>query len=640
MSTSRHSAASGERARIGLDEAEAALVEQYTRLVVLAYLTLPPRLTRHRRVLVAHGLVQRALPARTRGGPARVPASRPALWLRVRVLRAALAYERRRRVGPRPVLPVVWGLRLFPRAGSVEEVTLAQAMARVPAAGRAAFVLRRLEGLGDDEVAGLLREAGAGAPEEAVRASYAVEERAGDGAEALLRSREFDACTVQLRPTDLLRRRRRVRWAGLGAAVLVAAAGTLVAAGVPGGGGPGAVTVVAPAGAESADRLVRVASEVWADTGRVDFTAWPARGGRVADGRLLGRALTVWADPAREVRVGATPGTSRGAPGPAPQLLYAGEVDGETVVLFHDAQRLVRYGERDGVAALDFARADDADVTTAAAVALVRRPDTARYLLAPWIAESGTRDLLRPDTRTRPLAVEDGLTAPVPVPPGGGSCEGWPVLWLRSSERIVERHAFLVTDLGDPSPVHLGYTPPPSSGAPARQPREAVGAQALAGWARGACRLAELRGRGVRAVNEWDFAEQELPEDAGRAVWSCRRASMWSGAGEVAVEFRAPAGGSGDPARVVGRAGPTAACGRFGQHVVAATTWRAPGSGTSYLLAAGSREVTRIEVTGEVSADGEGRTLAQRADAGAEVRVRARLNGGEELAPVTDPGGS
>ncbi|KIF74177.1 hypothetical protein QR77_09610, partial [Streptomyces sp. 150FB] len=49
---------------IRVEQAEAALVEHYPRLVRLAYLVLPPSLGRNRRVLTAHALVQRALPRR------------------------------------------------------------------------------------------------------------------------------------------------------------------------------------------------------------------------------------------------------------------------------------------------------------------------------------------------------------------------------------------------------------------------------------------------------------------------------------------------------------------------------------------------------------------------------------------------
>ncbi|NDZ83735.1 hypothetical protein G3I19_35550, partial [Streptomyces sp. SID10853] len=66
--------------RVGVEQAEAALVEHYPRLVRLTYITLPPSLGRHRRVLTAHAVVQRALPASRgsgREGP-RVPAQRGA----------------------------------------------------------------------------------------------------------------------------------------------------------------------------------------------------------------------------------------------------------------------------------------------------------------------------------------------------------------------------------------------------------------------------------------------------------------------------------------------------------------------------------------------------------------------------------
>ncbi|PBC65893.1 hypothetical protein BKI49_01185 [Streptomyces sp. Tue6028] len=76
-------------------------------------------------------------------------------------------------------------------------------------------------------------------------------------------------------------------------------------------------------------------------------------------------------------------------------------------------------------------------------------------------------------------------------------------------------------------PAHPGRTAPlPGHGsAPARQPREATGATALLAWARLACGLEDLRGSGVRAVNTWDFAEQDLPEGGGHAVRSCTRAT-------------------------------------------------------------------------------------------------------------------
>lgn len=441
--------------------------------------------------------------------------------------------------------------------------------------------------------------------------------------------------TCCARPTDLLRRRRRTRAGWTAAAALALAAGILAADGsAP---RPEASPLAGPAVAGALDpaRLVRVPAEAWADTARVDFTAWPARGARTADRGLLARALAAWAARPREVAVTAAPGTATEAPLRAPQLLYAGDVAGRAVVLLLDGDRVVRYGESaDGTDGprgreLAFARTDEANVTTAAALTLSRSPGTgkgvadggrARYLLAPWIARAAARDLLRTGEGARPLAVSaDGVTEETAVPrmdaadgadgaggADGSACAAWPVLELTSSARIVEKHAFVLADLGALTPVHLTYTPLPDGPAAvaARQPREATGPAARAVWAPVACRLREHRSGGVRAVNVWDFAGSELPDGAGRAVWTCTRASGWAGPGDVLVQLRLPAG----PPQDVARSRGTAACGRFGQHLLAGTRWRSP-AGRWYLLAAGSREVAGITAAGAVRAEAAGRTL-------------------------------
>ncbi|CAM5436996.1 hypothetical protein STANM309S_03791 [Streptomyces tanashiensis] len=153
-------------------------------------------------------------------------------------------------------------------------------------------------------------------------------------------------------------------------------------------------------------------------------------------------------------------------------------------------------------------------------------------------------------------------------------------LQLRSSTRIVEDHAFLLVDLGGLSPTHLTWTPLPSPGSPARRPHEATGPLGLAAWSHSACSLPLLRDSGVRSVNRWEFAAQTLPEHAGRALWICSRADTWEGTGRVDVTVEVP--GRAVPVTTV-RA--TAACGRFGQDVLAGTYWSAP-TGRRYLLAA------------------------------------------------------
>lgn len=635
--------------RPGVDEAEAALVEHYPRLVRLAYLTLPPGLGRHRRVLAAHTVVQRVLPRSRKGdAPSPVPAQRGATgaalsWARERVVRDALARDGRPRsvrafVSRRlPRLPAVMGLRLFPRAGGSDELALDQALFAVGSPARAALALRVLEGMEAAEVRALLTAAGVRDPAGALRTAERLTADRGGRIEVLLNAPEFDPCTVQTRPTDLLRRRHRTRVAGAAAVVLALAGSVLLALPDHDGRQPAGAHGAALARALNPALLERAKSDAWSDTSRVDFSVWPARGGRTGDTALLERALRVWGEPGPAVHVSATTGTATVPPAQPPRLLYAGEAGGAAVVLLHDGQRVARYAEPlsgDGAPALDFARTDDADVTTAAAVVVSRGPDGVRYLLAPWIAESTTGDLLAPDTPAGELDVsKDGVTGPVPSPPSGDGCSSWPVMRLRSSEKIVERHAFLVTDLGDLSPVHLTYTPLPGTGAPARQPREATGGAALASWARTACSLRSLRGSGVRAVNNWAFAEQELPETAGRSTWVCTRADSWRGPGRIMVQFQQPASSPAEPGTVVAEDRDTASCSRFGQHVLAGTHWRAP-SGTWFLLAAGSRDVTRITATGGVRADEPVRTLAVRAPRDSTVDLTGRLADGQELPAV------
>ncbi|MET9297457.1 hypothetical protein [Streptomyces sp. NPDC003077] len=813
-----------ERTRAEIERAGAALVEHYPRLVRLAYLVLPPAMGRHRRVLTAHALVQRALPraggravvsrllpaqratptgpgprsvrrtrqqplrgartepGRATGEPLRAagttgrPAARPTgadpgyALVRLRTLRLALAYERRQRrrdhwsdrlpalAARRPRLPFVWGLRFLPRAGGADELALDQALGAVRGPVRAAFALSRLEGLEETQARALLAEAGIADPGAELRAAARLDRSAGAGAEALLGTGDFDPCTVQTRPTDLLRRRQRVRAAAAVAVVLVVAA---LLMGVPGRGARPADDASVRERRESAraldpDRLERAPRRAWADTSRPGLAVWPARGGRTADRALLERALRTWAAPARRVRVTAAPGATTRPPQTPPRLLYAGDVDGRAVVLFHDGRRVVRYAEpatgptgRAPGAALDFALLDDTDVTAGAALAVSRSEGRARYLAAPWIAGAELVDLRAPDAPARAVRVGgDGVTGAVPVPgpvavsvpvvptetgaspgevgalsgeagafsgragafsgeagafsgragalsgepgalsgkasalsgepgalsgeagalsrePGalrtefgasvgeraGGGCGQWPAIRFRTSEALTEGHAFLATDLGGLAPAHLTFTPPPRPGQPPRQPHEVTDTQARRVWARTACSLTELRGAGVRSVNNWTFAEQPLPEGGGRADWLCSRADTWRGPGRVTARFLPPAASPGDPGTIAGRARDTALCSRFGRHVVAAVRWRAA-SGRWYLLAAGSRAVTRIEATGDVRATAYGGPLAApiaarddgpkagpRADSGAApkagpgagTRVVGRLPNGKAL---------
>ncbi|MBB4892754.1 hypothetical protein FHS39_001765 [Streptomyces olivoverticillatus] len=631
-------------APVDVEQAEAVLIEHYPRLVRLAYLVLPPALGRNRRVLTAHALVQRALP-RNRVGASELslPAPRGAGgspedpgygYVRRRVLRAALDAGRPRgrwslpRPGQLPpLLPQVWGLRLFPRSGGADELALDQALAALSGPGRAAYALRMLELPTEQDVCRLLADAGVDDPEAALTEAAGVRTPAGSRDASLLESVEFDPCSLQARPTDLMRRRQHTR-AALAAAAAVVVCGTLLA--LPDGGwGPDGAAAPSYALNESAQRaldpaeLSKASATAWKRADRPSFAVWPARGSRTGDRELLRRALAVWARPGRTVQVTATPGTTTGPAAGPPQLLYAGEVDSAVVVLLYDGLRVVRYAEAKSGdtagAALDFARTDGADVASSSALVLGRTDGNVRYLTAPWVTTAAVRDLLKPDDTPQPLHRDaDGVTDAVPSPATTNDCHGWTSLQLGNH---------LVTDLGELVPTRL------TAGAPAA-PRDATSAADLAGWSHGACQLQAARWQGVRSVNSWQFATQPLPGAAGSAQWFCTRTETWRGTGSLALaRFQAPDARAGTPGTVVGRGADTTACGPREPRVLAGVLWKSRG-GTWYALAAGGGDVASITATGGVQGSAQGPLLAVPAKQGVQAELTGRLEDGGKLAAM------
>ncbi|WP_427167465.1 hypothetical protein ACQF4J_32570 [Streptomyces sp. C1-1] len=618
---------------VDVERAEAALVEHYPRLVRLAYLVLPPSLGRNRRVVTAHALTQRALPKGRTQAPV-IPAQSkgrdggPAYALvRLQVLRNALeaglplrftALPKRSQLPP--LLPQVWGLRLFPRSGGADELALDQRLSALSGPARAAYVLRGLERLPDAEVREILAATGCEDVKEALREADEVPA----AHHPLLESPEFDPCSLQARPTDLMRRRQHTK-AALVAAAALAVTGALL--GMPGDGwGPDGAAAPAYAQNPAAEaalnpaELTKVAPTAWEASARTDFSVWPARGELTGDRALLRRALAVWARPGERVRVSATPGTPSGGPSGPPQLLYAGTVDNARVVIFYDGLRVVRYAEpTDGTqgAALDFARVDGADRAGASAVVLGRADGNVRYLTAPWVTKAAARDLLRPDAGPTDLALAKGITAPLAGPAQQtGACTSWNALELTDGTGT-----WLLTDLGELVPARLTTGRPGSS-------EQASAARTLRAWAPYACSLAAVRSAGVRDVNAWAYAAQPLPDGSGAAEWVCTRAETWRGGGtRVLAQFRTPGSTYG---AVAAKAENVADCGPKDPHVLAGVLWKSETRGW-YLLAAGGPGTSSVAVTGGITASARGNELAAPAKQGQQAELKGTLDDGRVI---------
>ncbi|MER5361863.1 hypothetical protein [Streptomyces sp. NPDC002785] len=625
-----------------MEQAGAALVEHYPRLVRLGYLVLPASLGCHRRVLTAHALAQRAVLSGRRAGCAvegGVPPPRGSTGavvgdpsyahVRVRVLRGALEAGRPlRRARVTPLLPLVWGLRLLPRSGGSDELALDQALSALSAPARAACVLRGLERLPDAEVRRALAAAGVADPHAALAEAEGV-----SAPYALLGSPEFDPCSLQARPPDLLRRRQHTK-AALAAVAALLVCGALL--GLPDNGwGRGASSASPYARSAAAERaldpgaLHRVSATFWRRSPRTDFTSWPTRGDRAKDTRLLRRALTVWAHPDGAVRASATPRTPAGPPMGAPQLLYAGGVDRATVVLFYDGLRIVRYAEpRDaapsGGVVLDFTRVDGADMASAGALIAGRTRGRVRYLTAPWVRTVSVRNLLAPGSAPRPLhRTPDGVTAALTSPATARSCRTWDAIELRDGSATR-----LMTDLGELTPARLTSGPPSA-------PHDVSGRAERDSWARTACLLPAVRSHGVRSVNSWQYAEQWLPEDNGTARWLCTRAETWRGTGSrVLAQFQAPSAPSvatgGPPGAVAARAEDSPACGMRDPRVLAGVLWKSHG-GRWYVLAAGSKQFASLTTSGGVEGRSDSRLLAVPARAGDRARLNGTLTDGSRV---------
>ncbi|MEV1285613.1 hypothetical protein [Micromonospora sp. NPDC049679] len=606
--------------------AGSVFLQHYDRLVRIAYLVAPATRRRQSQLVRAHRLVQRSLPWRSR-----VVRTYPQLV--ARVLRRA---ARPRRLALPALVTWAWHT---PVNGSREHRAVVSALAAAPAPVRAAYVLLMVERLPAREAVVLLHEAGWAEGVAHVAAASGLRQRLGDELgisvdrqRELLAGAPADPTVVRLRAPDpeTLRVLRVARLGAVSLAMLVVAA--LVTTSLVGAAPQGATvpaTVGMWAAPETAPLTVRrVAAQAWAGASELSLASWPARGTRTGDDQLVRAAVTAWqrlhgttddagagsgggahaeSTPGGATRDGggaatATPGTIGGVtvstaagaaadpPIGAPQLLYAGELDGSAVVVLADPTRIGTYtvtGDRRG---LRVEPAPGTAADTASAIRIGRDGDASRYLVAPWVARVETRALDGRDWR--PLAVADGVSDPVPA--RSGECWSGPLLRLRAAE-VATSAPFVLAELGGGAALtELRYLPSTVDAGGATSPG-LDGADGAAAWARLGCPVSDLRGRAPRSVTAWEVWSGRLPQTTGTSRLVCLRATFPGDGNRVSAVLLAPGGGTSRDATVAS-ASDTRLCSRLARDVVVGWWWRSPGGGWHH-LAVGSGKVRTIEVT-------------------------------------------
>ncbi|GAA2866202.1 hypothetical protein GCM10010517_25640 [Streptosporangium fragile] len=562
-----------------------ALARPYRDLVWLAYLALPPRGHDERRMALAHRMVTRAMLAGSGGVGAggsgdtgRGEDGDGLDGLRREVLRRALRH--------RPWHLPVPGTRIevIPAAVRGGDPAFGAALDRLPAPARAAYALSRLTGLAPEDVREVLAEGGVGEAVAAVAALAAVEERFGGyGAPSAdpTVARVYGRLTA-VRPRPLL----------VGAACLALLTGGWHALGLHGGSRPAGGEASGAAAPARPPHIRSVPPGTWRATTQLDLAAWEARGGLRGDRPLLDRALRAWAAPG-PLRTRHLHRAPAGMPAADIQLLYAGEVDGVRVVLLRDPGRVARYTESGGVRSLEAFPEPKTVADAAAPLKLRTSPAGARYLLPPWVEEVSSAPLGHSSPSWRRIRVKDGVTSSVPASATPGCWRG-PVLRLRAPA-VAQGRPYTVVDLGSLALGVIRYEPPPPAPVRRAGPHHLDATTAgFAGWAHLGCALRRPRTE-VHAATAWEFWAGALPEGA-RGRWMCARFTYADGtSASRAVLFVTTRRGT--TALPTGGADDTWDCSRLRRDLVSGTWWRGP-SGRWRYLAAGSRRVTRIRVTG------------------------------------------
>lgn len=549
---------------------ETVLIQRYSELTRLAYLMLAGEKRREDRLARAHGLVQSSLPWFQRGGDDPAEIYR---FLLARVIERTLG--KRRWHWPRSIRR----LRATPLLGGPEHATVDNALAGTKPAVRAAYVLLVGEAIPADAVISVLAAARLPEPPRAVKAAQRLcdklEDQTGLGREAqaaLLRDAPLDPTIARLRAPDLLIR-RGVRSLAIGGTAVIVAVSAIGLMSLRTDPTTDTTPVAAATNAIPSPQVVPATA--WRATARSSVDVWPTRGNLSADKKALTKAVTAW-----------NAGKS-GPPRGEIRVLYAGTIDGQTVVLLSDDQRIARYVATGQNTSITVSPKPRPDASFSSALRLADTSAGTRYLLAPWVT---TVAAAAPGQAWRPLTTADGVTAAFSHGGAGAACWTGPTLRLTAAS-INQGTPFTVADFGGVSLPHAMYVPPAVS-TQFDRPLEADSADGMRTWAGLGCSLADLRGPALESVTVWTLWTGVLPE-VGAARWTCTRSDAIDGSNGVRADLLT----TGSPAHRTASRATTALCSRMSQNVVTSGWWQAP-SKRWYFLAAASRNVSSLQVTG------------------------------------------
>ncbi|BCJ34005.1 hypothetical protein Athai_15080 [Actinocatenispora thailandica] len=585
----------------------------------MAFLLSADDLNRQRRAGRAHRLARRALPHRS--GPA-TGTEEAARTLLARLVRAGL----RRTDRPAP------GWRAAPAPPGEGHAAIDAALATSAPAVRAGYGLLVGERLGRTAASQVLRDAGVTDTAAALTDAQAVRDRlarrdglAVDDQERLLREAPMDPTVVRLRAPDPSA--LRLRGAAIGTIALAAAVALAVTAGLvlhragrPAARRPAATTPAA------ATHLVDAGA--WRGSFHPGVQLWPSRGELTGRTALIQRAARSWTATAAATGAGSGGGGSAAVPAPraSASVLYAGNLDGHTVVLLSDGRSLARYTERHGDGRTEVDQAPRADVYAASALRLATTAAGTRYLLAPWVRRAQWGSTA---ARWHRLTIHNGVSGPVAAPPSRPGCWRGPVLRLTAVGADLDE-PIAVGDTGAAAMPHLMYIPPVPPPHITR-PHELTYQDGPQVFQEMSC--SEDHAAGADSMTNWRFWAGQLPE-AVDASWVCLRVDQADGSGD-STSALVP---DGDAPIVVARTTSGHACTRLAKDLVATAWWQAP-SGQWYFLAAGSRHVASITVDGQ-SRDGRFTALGPyRAKGKPHPSVSARNEKGAAVTVLTNQDG-